>query len=254
MNLEPFPSNQQKEMIERYNSGFLEIQSPDIQRILSIAEEMINKNSYLNIKLLEKAVRKELGLHRKDIIEKIEFLLNKKLLIEGSKYTKKTVLNNRLRRKIYYCIIASKGISFSSLKNKIFSKKKGSTGHFIWHIGMLLKFKLINKIKIGNSSFFIPIGMNEELAKLSFFCKDKITKKIISLIISANKIKRSEIYKIIGENRHNVYYRLNILLENEIIRFLDSSKKELSLNYKIIKLYKNNFEFGEYNFNLKKKK
>ncbi|MBY9008158.1 MAG: hypothetical protein KGD63_15565 [Candidatus Lokiarchaeota archaeon] len=240
-------------MIEKYNNSFLDINHLDIQKIIEIAEDIIDKNQFLNIKILQNTARKILKLPRKDIIEKIEFLINKKLLIEGSKYTKKTVLNNQYRRKLYNIILNNNGIIFSLLKKKIYNNKIGSSGQLIWHIGMLIKFELVKKIKIGNSTFFLPHQIDEDSGRLAFFLKDPINKKIITLLISMENIKRPEIYKIINEKRQSVYYRLNILIENNIIKYYNNSEKKLCINPKIKQIYKKSSKVGKYNYAFKDK-
>ncbi|MBN1214269.1 MAG: hypothetical protein JXA99_02390 [Candidatus Lokiarchaeota archaeon] len=229
-------------MIEQYNNQTLDLDNLDIQKIIQIAEDILVKKEYLNIKILETTAKRILKRPRKEIIEKIEFLINKKVLIEGSKYTKKTVLYNQFRRKIYNLIKKNNGINFSLLKKIVYEKQSGSSGQLIWHIGMLIKFELIKKIKIGNSTIFIPFHIDEDYGRLNYFLKDKINKKIISLMMSIEKINRAEIYKIINEKRQNVYYRLKVLTENNIIKSYNNSEKELCIIQKIKRVYNSSYK------------
>ncbi|MBY9006737.1 MAG: hypothetical protein KGD63_08265 [Candidatus Lokiarchaeota archaeon] len=224
-------------MIEKRNIGFLEREHYNVQKVMDIAEEIIDETKFLNVRILRKIVRKRLKLPRTIIIEIIELLLNNKYLIEGSKHTRKTIMYNEYRRKIYNIIINNNGINFSLLRNKVFTNQSGSTGQLIWHIKMLLKFKYIKKIKIKNATVFIPIDMEEEKGRFFFFLKDRINRKIIKHLNAYKQIKRSEIYKNIDEKRQNVYYRLNLLLENNIILFKKGSDKILCISPDIKKIY-----------------
>ena len=224
-------------MIEKHNIGFLEREHYNVQKVMEIAEEIIDETKYLNVRTLQKIVRKRLKLPRTVIIEIIELLLNKKYIIEGSKHTRKTIMYNDYRRKIYNIIINNNGMNFSLLRENVFTNKSGSTGQLIWHLKMLIKFRYIKKIKIKNATVFIPIDMEEEKGRLFFFLKDKINREIIKYLNVYKQIKRSEIHKNMDEKRQNVYYRLNLLLENNIILFKKGSDKMLCISPDIKKIY-----------------
>ncbi|MBY8983349.1 MAG: helix-turn-helix transcriptional regulator, partial [Candidatus Lokiarchaeota archaeon] len=224
-------------MIEKHNIGFLEREHYNVQKVMEIAEEIIDETKFLNVRTLQKIVRKRLKLPRTVIIEIIELLLNKKYIIEGSKHTRKTIMYNDYRRKIYNIIINNNGMNFSLLRENVFTNKSGSTGQLIWHLKMLIKFKYIKKIKIKNATVFIPIDMEEEKGRLFFFLKDKINREIIKYLNVYKQIKRSEIHKNMDEKRQNVYYRLNLLLENNIILFKKGSDKMLCISPDIKKIY-----------------
>jgi len=209
--------------------------------VLEIAEEILSENKVLNIENLYTIAKRRLKIPRKGLLRIIQFLLNKKILVEGSKYTKETVLSNIVRKRIYDFIEQQNGANFSLIRKSI-SAAHG-TGQLIWHLEMLLKFKYIKKTKVGNYTIFMPIETDNKIGILNFFLKDEINEKIIFQLARNEKIKRSEMYKLINEKREYVYYRLGILLENGIIRFYDESKKEIMLTSDfleiIINLFKN---------------
>ena len=154
--------------------------------------------------------------------------------MEGSKYTKKSILSNPYRRAIYHFVRTNLGAHFSLIKKEIFSDKKsaGSAGQLIWHLEMLLKFKYIKKMKMGNFTLFLPIDLDDELGLISFLLRDELNKKIFNLIAEKGQVKKTEIYKILNEPRELVYYRINNLIEYGILIPLEKEPDELTLTHK----------------------
>ena len=73
--------------------------------------------------------------------------INKKILVEGSKFSKETVLSNHIRKGILNYIRANLGVHFSDLRKTALPEEMGSSGQLVWHLEMLLKFDYITKIK-----------------------------------------------------------------------------------------------------------
>ncbi|MFO7795487.1 MAG: hypothetical protein ACQERB_05875 [Promethearchaeati archaeon] len=211
----------------------LSLDHPSVQNVLEIAQDILDQNKKLNIENLYNIAKKELKIPRKGLLMIIQFLINKNVLIDGSKYTKETLLSNFYRRKIYNFIENNLGAHFSLLRKEILSDEEeelGSSGQLIWHLEMLLKFDYIKKIKIGNYSVFILSDLDEQIGEISFFLKDKINRKIISLLKKKKSIPKSEIHKKISESRGKVYYRINNLLEFKIIVSEEKDQTYISLN------------------------
>ena len=196
------------------------LEHPTVQKVLQIAEDIMNENKILDIESLYNLAKKSLKIPRKGLLKIIQFLLNKKVLIEGSKYSKETVLLNQFRKNIYYFVYNQGATHFSQIKKKVSLDDKGniaSSGQLIWHLEMLIKFRYIKKIKVGNYTVFLPIEMDKETGVLIFLLNDKLNYKILVLLNEEEQIERSEIYKKIDEKRENVYYRINNLIEGGII-------------------------------------
>lgn len=206
----------------------INLEHPTVQNVIEIAEDILSENKVLDIDTLYTIAKRRLKIPRKGLLKIIKFLLHKKILIEGSKYTKETLLANYIRNKIYKFIKNTNGAHFSFIKNSL--KSIQSSGQLIWHLEMLLKFKFIKKTKVGNFTIFMPIGTEDKVGILNFFLKDEITEKILICIGLQKEIKRSSIYKVIDEEREHVYYRLNNLIENEICEFLTEDKKCITIS------------------------
>lgn len=211
------------------------LEHPSVKRVIEIAEEIMDKNQVLNIETLYNVSKKELKIPRNGLLVIIQFLLNKKILIEGSKFSKKTLLTNPIRRSIHKYIKLNPGVHFSELKKKSISGEHISSGQLIWHLSMLIKFNFIKKFKVGNYSIFIPFAMNEDNGRIFFLLRDPIIYKILNLMVKNNILIKSEIYKEINEKREIVYYRINNLMDYNILNTTPDSSKNVILNPSIKK-------------------
>jgi len=203
---------------------------PNVQRVLEIAEEIMRKNKVLNVENLYNIAKKRLKLPRNGLLSIIQLLINKKLLIEGSKFSKETVLSNRVRKAILSYILINPGVHFSDLRKTALPEEKGSSGQLVWHLEMLLKFNYIHKIKVGNYTVFLPHNMDEKVGKILFLQRDAINYKVMKLLNKEKTVIRAKIYKEIEEKREDVYYRINNLLEQDIIIVNPNSDKEVCIN------------------------
>ncbi|MFX1575021.1 MAG: hypothetical protein ACFFB0_19965 [Promethearchaeota archaeon] len=209
------------------------LQHPSVQRVLEIAQELLNQNKVLNIENLYNLAKRRLKLPRNGLLNIIQFLINKKVLIEGSKFSKKNVLTNNYRKKIFNYINTYPGIHFSLLKKRALSdssEETGSSGQLIWHLEMLLRFDFIKKTKVGHYTVFLPSDMGEEEGKLIFLLRDEINNKILHLLTEQDLTIKSEVYKDINEKREDVYYRIKNLIDQDIISLDEETNKELSIN------------------------
>jgi len=213
--------------------GPLTLENPNVQKIIEIAKELIKENKILKLKKLYNIAVRSLDISTGDILDIIQFLNNNKILIDGSKHTRETILLNLYRKKIYYMIDSFNGATFSYLREKIFTDHSGSAGQLLWHLKMLIKFKYIKKIKVGNYSLFLPLDLEDDFGKLCFFMKDELNRDIIILFMNHEKIKKPHVYKEINFKRENVNYRLKILMEHQILIYKDESTKELCISKKM---------------------
>lgn len=206
------------------------VDHPNVKRVLEIAEEIMRKNKILNIENLYNLAKKQLKIPRNGLLSIIQFLINKKILIEGSKFSKETVLSNYIRNGIYNYIRIHPGVHFSILRKKALPEEKGSSGQLVWHLEMLLKFNYIKKIKVGNYTVFLPFDIDEKVGLILFLLRERINYKVIQLLFKENTVERSEIYKEVEQKREDVYYRINNLIDQDILIISASSDKEISIN------------------------
>ena len=220
-------------MKEKIIAPPLSLEHPNVQRVIAIAEDMMNRGSILTIERLYNLSKKMLKVPRSGLISIIHFLINNHVLLEGSKFSRETVLNNRLRKNILNYIRLNGCAHFSILRKEALSARVGnlgSSGQLVWHLEMLMKFNYIKKIKVGNFTVFLPIEMEVGLGIINFLLRDEINRKILDLLITQNSIKNSEIIKMIDENRGKVNYRLKNLSDYNLICSKEDPSKEVYLN------------------------
>ncbi|MBY9006975.1 MAG: hypothetical protein KGD63_09460 [Candidatus Lokiarchaeota archaeon] len=229
----------------------LTLENHYVQKIISIAQQMIRENKPMKIEKLYNKSIKELDINSNELFKIIQYLVNQKVLIDGSKHTRNTILSNSYRNKLYQVISENHGASFNFLRKKVFSNTSGSGGQLIWHLQMLIKFNYIKKIKINNYTVFIPYDMDTELGKLFFFMKDGLNEKIINIINNQEKIRKPDVYKILDESRSNVNYRIKNLLEHDILKVIDNTTKIVSIHpnieKKLTQIIKKNVRILDYN-------
>ncbi len=241
----------------------LTLNHPSVKSVVEIAKEVINNKNVLDTELLYKLAKRRLKLPRKGLLSIIQLLINKKVLVEGSKYTRDEVLNNKYRFNLYRFLTSYLGAHFSTIRKQIITDSGGnlgSSGQLIWHLEMLIKFNYIKKIKVKNYTVFLPYEIDDEIGSIYFILHDEIYLKIIQLLLNNEKLKKSEVHKLINEKRETVYYRINNLIEFNIIK-LSGDKNYLVLNSRkkddiisIIKtLSQNKSQIKKLNFNREKR-
>ena len=207
---------------------------------------MINQNRPIDINKLYKLAKRELKFKSDTLFHIIKVLFHEGYIIEGSKLIRQELLKNPYRAIIYRFIKLHPGVNFSTIKKFAFSKEDdkvksilneksedfGSSGQFIWHLEVLLKFKCVKKIEFGNFSLFVPFEMDEYLAKYYFLLRDNINRKILDLVLDKGKIKQANIPKFFEIPRGTIYYHIKIMLEEKMI-FSEkiNDKMHISLNF-----------------------
>ena len=242
----------------------LTLNHPSVQSVIEIAKEVINNHNVLDTELLYRLAKRRLKFPRKGLLSIIQLLINKKVLVEGSKYTRDEVLNNRYRLNLYSFLNSYLGAHFSTIRKQIITDKSGSmgsSGQLIWHLEMLIKFNYIKKIKIKNYTVFLPYEISDEIGLLHFVLRDELYLKIIQLLLSNENLKRSEVHKLVKEKRETIYYRINNLIEFNIMK-ISGENNSLVLNSlmkdDIISIIKANLQnksqIKKFNFNSKEVK
>ena len=205
------------------------LEHPTVKQVIEIAEEILNEKKILNIDTLYYRTKKRLKIPRKGLNAIIQFLINRKILVDRSRFTRRTVLSNSTRKLIYNFIQSNIGSHFSLIKKiGISNEETRSSGVLIWHLDMLLKFNYIKKLTLKNYTIFLPIEIDDESGKIYFVLQDELYRKIINHLILNESQERSQIYKLLGENRGTIYYRIQNLIEFQILELLADNKVKLN--------------------------
>lgn len=207
----------------------MNLNSALVQEVLAVAEGLISENRVLSSKLLYNEVRRQISAEDKVLLAIINFLLEHRILVEGSKLTKDLVLSNLHRKNIYEFIRTNRGAKFSTIRGT-YEGTTGSSGQLIWHLQLLLKFNYIKKLKFKRFTIFLPIEMDDEEGLMTFFVQDSLNKKILKLLNVQGPLKRTDIYEALDAPREKIHYRVKMLLETNLILTLDESEKEVYIN------------------------
>ncbi|MBY9004459.1 MAG: hypothetical protein KGD73_10840 [Candidatus Lokiarchaeota archaeon] len=208
---------------------------PTVKKVIKLANEILAEGRLLNIEYLYRRAKRELQIPREGLLTIIQYMVNKKIIIDGSKFTKDTILNNSFRNLIYNFIRDNIGLHFSVIKRNLMKNLKENqigTGQLIWHLEMLLKFRLIKSFMVGNHTIFIPVEFDENIAKIYYHARNMIRNKILRHLIIEKQCTRPVLHEAIKESRENVYYHIKILIEND---YIIDNNRELSLNSKLSK-------------------
>ena len=217
-------------LVERSTLG---LEHPSVQSVIEVAQEIISENKVLDTEILYNIAKNRLKIPRRGLLRIIQFLIDKRILVEGTKCTKNTVLSNPYRNKIYSFITLHLGVHFSIIRDVLFSdreSKSQKTGQLVWHLEALIKFDYIKKVKFKNYAIFIPSEIDDEIGVMYFLLRDKLNKKIVNLLIQRELIKKSDIYKQLNEQREIIYYRIKDLMNYLIISPIEKDSNEVSLN------------------------
>ena len=151
--------------------------------VFNVIEEYLNENrtfdlekifSFLNSRFSKSLI----NINNEGIWKILISLMEKKLVIDGTKLTKKELLDYPRRKKICDYINNNSG----KVLNKIAKALGMSSGVVYWHIKLLLKFQLIKKVSIDNHIVYFPSNIElRDAEKLYLISKDK-SKKIINYL------------------------------------------------------------------------
>ncbi|MFX1501032.1 MAG: hypothetical protein ACFFDH_08730 [Promethearchaeota archaeon] len=219
----------------------LSLKHPSVQRVIEIAEEIVEENKKLTIDNLYYRAKRILRIPRKGLKAIIQYLVNKKIIVNQSRFTKKSILAHPLREAIYSFIKDNLGVHLSTIRKNFQSENIG-TGQLLWHLKMLLKFNYVKSIKLKNYLLFLPIEIDDEIGIINFFLRNDLNFRIVKLLLGKKEFKRTEIYKNLAESRELVYYHLNNLIEHNLIELMENKsayinpKKVLLIESTIINL------------------
>ncbi|MBN1803006.1 MAG: hypothetical protein JW891_15965 [Candidatus Lokiarchaeota archaeon] len=209
------------------------MEHPTVASVLEIAQDILNQNKCLDVETLYNTAKRILKIPRKGLMRIVNFLFSNKYLLKGTKFTKQSVLFNPNRKLIYDFIKENLGAHYSFIRRSapfVSTSPDIGGGQLAWHLEMLLKFDYVKKIRIKNKSIFIPSELPEEVAIVHYFLRDNLIRTIIEYINQKTKAEIVEIYKNLEISRHKVYYKVNLLVENEIVVYNGGDGKFLYLN------------------------
>ena len=218
----------------------LKLNHPSVQKVIQIALELSKENRVITADLLYNHAKKELKIPGGGLKKIIQILLNRKIIVDGSRFTRINVLTNKTRSFIYQLIKTHIGVHFSYLKTELTQEKdvEIGVGDLIWHLEKLLSFNLIKKVKVKNYVLFLPIEISDEEGILYFILRDVINISIVNYLLENGSVNIADLYKDLKVERSKVYYRIKTLIDARLISPLNDDEKKIIINSDIQDLIK----------------
>ena len=144
------------------------------------------------------------------IKKSLNTLLKKRLIVEGSKLTKDTVLDNQNRLILFNFIKDNPGYYFNSIVNSVNISKYV----VYFHLQILVKFDMIKMTKIENHDIYFDLSIDNDKVKPIYFASKKKSNKILSYLKNDN----------IGHTKTQISNDLNMHL-NTITKYLEILEK-----------------------------
>ena len=210
----------------------LGLDHPSVQQVIQIALELTKEHKIINTELLYNRAKKELKIPRQGLNTIIQMLLIRKILINGSRFIKKTVLKNEIRYSIYWLVKSNIGVHFSFIKKEISQQKMSEmgVGHLIWHLEKLIEFNLIKKVRVKNCTIFLPVEISDDKGILYFIMRDNLNRRIVKFLLEHESVNKADIYKYLNIKREKMYYRIKNLIKLGIISPIADDEKSISIN------------------------
>ena len=197
--------------------------------VLNLVKEYLNKNRFFNKKKIIPFINHRLrnasiDLNYTGIEAILKSLLKKRLIIEGSKLTRDDILLNSKRNKIYEYVIKNPGVNFIIIVNEL-----NLSNHVVlWHLGMLIEFNFINKVKIDNLELYYDSSLKVDEIERNYFISNKSSKRIINYLKENNSgISKSKISQDLNMHLYTVNKYSDILKQYGILTLKTNSNKKL---------------------------
>ena len=133
------------------------------------------------------------------------------------------IFENENRINLINQILRNPGIHHNELLRKCDLQK----GQLQWHLGVLLKYKIIKKEKYGQYTIYFPITTSNDAIEYleNFIAKSKTTSEILKIIKENSGINSSEISRILNLSRNTIKYHINKLSKEKLITLTRRGRK-----------------------------
>ncbi len=133
------------------------------------------------------------------------------------------VLENQNRNKIIDLILNEPGIHF----NELLRRTGLAAGNMVWHLDMLLTYKVIGKKRIGHFIAYFPYYQKNPISNVDLkLQKSKLTLEILQMIEKKPGMWNNLITKEFKVDHKTIQYHLNKLIDLGLIRFKKDGRKK----------------------------
>ncbi|MFW9819390.1 MAG: winged helix-turn-helix transcriptional regulator [Candidatus Thorarchaeota archaeon] len=133
------------------------------------------------------------------------------------------VLENENRNKIIDLILNEPGIHF----NELLRRTGLAAGNLVWHLDILLTYKVIGKKRIGNYIAYFPYYQKNPISNVDLkLQKSKLTLEILEMIEKKPGVWNNLITKEFKVDHKTIQYHLDKLIELRLITFKKEGRKK----------------------------
>ena len=133
------------------------------------------------------------------------------------------VLENENRNKIIDLILNEPGIHF----NELLRKTGLAAGNLVWHLDILITYKVIGKKRIGNFVAYFPYYQKNPISNVDLkLRKSKLTLEILEMIEKKPGIWNNLITKEFKVDHKTIQYHLDKLIDLGLIIFRKEGRKK----------------------------
>ncbi|MFX0187996.1 MAG: hypothetical protein ACFE8A_09685 [Candidatus Hodarchaeota archaeon] len=197
--------------------------------VFEVIKDYLNKNRVFEIKKIisyinSRFAKSSININNEGITKIIISLAKKKMIAEGSKLTRKDVLNYSRRKKIYNYIKENPG----QYLNNIAKDLNISNVVVFWHLSVLVKFDFIKKTIIDNHVLYFDSNIDiRDISRYYLTSKEKIKKIINYLKFNDFGITKTKLSKDLKIHHYTIEKYVNSLEDCDIISKENKSNKIL---------------------------
>ncbi|MHA2290336.1 MAG: hypothetical protein ACXABG_16235, partial [Promethearchaeota archaeon] len=187
--------------------------------VLNIVQDYLNQIKYFNMNKIIPFINSKLKLYSVDmnyraIEDVLRALVKKKLIDEGTKFTKNDVLKNKKRKQIYEFVRKNPGVYF----NTIVKDLKLNKPVIVWHINMLLRFDFIKREEFEHHEIYFDSSLSGKDRKFRYFASKEESKKIMDFLkVNDYGITKTHLVKSLGMHHNTVTKYLKSLEDFNMI-------------------------------------
>lgn len=194
--------------------------SDEEEKVYDAIQRYIDNNRVLNYEKLIPYIsntfsRTSININEKGIRSILESLIQKKIIIQGSKLTKSIVLQNPNRRLMYDFIKRNPGLYL----HRLIERLKLPNHVITWHLDVLLKFGYIKKVKIDSHDVFFHLNVDRANYRAFYALSKTKIQKILSFMYNNHKpVTKTALTKKLSIHYNTVSKYMEILKELYLVR------------------------------------
>lgn len=201
--------------------------------VYNLVKEYLKKKPFFSILdiigYLNYYLRKSETINEDKIEKILKTLIEKNLIIPGSKLVKENIFENPRRKEIYDYICVNPSCNMNDIMNIL----QIGSNQVLWHLKFLTKFQFIRKVEFDNQKTFFKFQLNEYYDKLFYYLRNESIIKILKLLKSSNEgINPTKISKLLKMHYYTLKKYLNVLSRLNLIQ-LDYDENSYNLNHEV---------------------